>query len=202
MPQFSPHTHTHAHERTHACTHARTHIHNNSPLLLLPSNVPLLLHHEKVFDAMLSPFKANQVVSCGVNHVKFWSLAGNTMATRTGTFDGARENVETQLCLAFEPAESETARMFSASITGAITIWNTVDATPINAVQCHQVCAFLPPPPPPPPPPGLGGTCAQMASNVMQGINSSLRVVLVVIALAHCFSPVRLALFLSNTHAH
>eukprot|EP00043_Microstomoeca_roanoka_P006737 m.65510 g.65510 ORF g.65510 m.65510 type:complete len:1912 (-) comp13543_c0_seq2:42-5777(-) len=100
-------------------------------------------HTKRVFDAQLSPFGSNQVVSCGVDHVKFWTLAGNTMTTRTGTFDGVRENVETQLCLAFAHPESTEPRMFSSSLSGTVSIWNVRDGSLQTTVQCHQGPVFV-----------------------------------------------------------
>ncbi|EGD80929.1 hypothetical protein PTSG_01512 [Salpingoeca rosetta] len=99
-------------------------------------------HNKRVFDAQISPWKGNRIVSCGVDHVKFWTLAGNTMTTRTGTFDGMRDT-DTQLCLAFEPPESKTERVFTSSLGGAVTAWQTKDGSPLNTVQCHQGPVFV-----------------------------------------------------------
>eukprot|EP01147_Barroeca_monosierra_P006723 gene6723-357_t len=94
-------------------------------------------HDKRVFDACLNPNKGNQVVSCGINHVKFWTLAGNTLTTHTRTFDGVRDNVETQLSIAFEKSQDGDERIYTAGVSGTVYIWNSA-ANMLVSVPCHD----------------------------------------------------------------
>ena len=40
----------------------------------------------QVFDVQFHPNMTNTVVSCGVKHIKFWSLSGNTLSAKKGVF--------------------------------------------------------------------------------------------------------------------
>ena len=52
----------------------------------------------QIFDAQFNPFVPNQLVSCGVKHIKFWTLCGNSLSGKKGVFgkkgekEGCRES--------------------------------------------------------------------------------------------------------------
>nr|KAG5687806.1 hypothetical protein BaRGS_005436 [Batillaria attramentaria] len=76
-------------------------------------------HSDKVFDIQFHPFKDNTIVSCGVKHIKFWSLSGNTLTPKKGVF-GKVGDIQTMLCLAFG-ADGAT---YSGTLSGDVYIWN------------------------------------------------------------------------------
>ncbi|XP_041352370.1 echinoderm microtubule-associated protein-like 6 isoform X2 [Gigantopelta aegis] len=75
-------------------------------------------HSDKVFDVQFNPFLPNTIVSCGVKHIKFWSLCGNALTPRKGVFGSAGE-IQTILCLAFGPDDLT----YSGTLGGDIYIW-------------------------------------------------------------------------------
>eukprot|EP00049_Salpingoeca_infusionum_P015006 m.287561 g.287561 ORF g.287561 m.287561 type:complete len:1929 (-) comp15790_c5_seq3:4131-9917(-) len=98
-------------------------------------------HTDRVFDAQLSPFSSTRLVSCGVGHVKFWTLAGNTLTSSTGTLDGNVLDVQTQLAIAYDQPASETQQVYTASLNGSVFVW-TEDAQLLRTVQCHKGPVF------------------------------------------------------------
>ena len=72
----------------------------------------------QVFDVQFHQFKANTVVSCGVKHIKFWSLSGNTLRDKKGVF-GKVGDIQTMLCLASGPDDIT----YSGTLGGDIYIW-------------------------------------------------------------------------------
>eukprot|EP01135_Chromosphaera_perkinsii_P001223 Nk52_evm22s162 gene=Nk52_evmTU22s162 len=57
---------------------------------------------DRIFDVQFSPYEANSIVSCGVKHIKFWDLSGNSLLAKKGVF-GKTGEVQSLLCLAFGP---------------------------------------------------------------------------------------------------
>jgi WD40 repeat protein len=43
-------------------------------------------HGDKIFDCKFNPYNNNQLVSCGVKHIKFWTLCGNSLSGKKGVF--------------------------------------------------------------------------------------------------------------------
>ncbi|XP_033734062.1 echinoderm microtubule-associated protein-like 6 [Pecten maximus] len=76
-------------------------------------------HTDRVFDVQFHPFKENTVVSCGVKHIKFWTLCGNSLTSRKGVFGKAGE-IQTIMCLAFSCSDNTT---YSGTMSGDIYIW-------------------------------------------------------------------------------
>jgi hypothetical protein len=66
---------------------------------------------ERVFRALFRPNSETHFVSAGVKHLKFWSVAGNTLvekkAVMTTTTDGKRSTkMQTMLSIAFGPVRA------------------------------------------------------------------------------------------------
>ena len=72
----------------------------------------------QVFDVQYNPFKDNSIVSCGVKHIKFWSLCGNTLTAKKGVFGKVGE-IQTMLCLGFGSEETT----YSGTLGGDIYVW-------------------------------------------------------------------------------
>ena len=94
----------------HTIAHTRTHTHTHS----LPS--ALLMHnytqgskvaqaeggHRRVFLALFRPDSNTKFVSCGVKHVRFWTLAGTQLISKRGTLPASLgAHMQTMLSLAF-----------------------------------------------------------------------------------------------------
>ncbi|CAF3682759.1 unnamed protein product [Rotaria sp. Silwood1] len=87
---------------------------------------------ERIFRALFRPNSDTHFVTAGVKHLKFWSLAGNTLVEKkaiiTKTTDGRRSTkMQTMLSIAFGPED----RTYTGSMTGLIFIWriNTLERT-------------------------------------------------------------------------
>lgn len=84
-----------------------------------------------------TPFDDFSLASCGVKHMKFWSLSGNTLTGKRGIFGKAGE-LQTQLCLAFGP----DGATYSGALNGDIYKWkgnNLASTIP----RAHAVCPSL-----------------------------------------------------------
>ena len=72
----------------------------------------------QVFDVQFHPYQENVLVSCGVKHIKFWSLSGNTLNAKKGVF-GKVGDIQTMLCLAFGPNDIT----YSGTLGGDVYVW-------------------------------------------------------------------------------
>ena len=43
----------------------------------------------QVLDAQFNPYAKNTLVTCGVKHIKFWKLCGNSLTAKKGIFGKA-----------------------------------------------------------------------------------------------------------------
>ncbi|KAL3875087.1 hypothetical protein ACJMK2_038022 [Sinanodonta woodiana] len=75
-------------------------------------------HSDRIFDVQFHLFQDNTVVSCGVKHIKFWSLCGNALTPKKGIFGKAGE-IQTILCLAFGPEDTT----YSGTLGGDVYVW-------------------------------------------------------------------------------
>ncbi|XP_064621338.1 echinoderm microtubule-associated protein-like 6 [Lineus longissimus] len=75
-------------------------------------------HTDRVFDVQFNPYKENSIASCGVKHIKFWTLCGNALTAKKGVFGKVGE-IQTQLCLAFGPDDMA----YSGTLSGDIYCW-------------------------------------------------------------------------------
>ncbi|XP_071162130.1 echinoderm microtubule-associated protein-like 6 [Mytilus edulis] len=89
-------------------------------------------HSDRVFDVQFHLFKENTIVSCGVKHIKFWSLCGNALTPKKGVFGKAGE-IQTMMCLAFGPDDTT----YSGTLSGDVYIWrgNNLDNVIVGAHQ-------------------------------------------------------------------
>ncbi|KAM6977453.1 echinoderm microtubule-associated protein-like 6 [Aplochiton taeniatus] len=81
-------------------------------------------HSDRVFDLAWDPFQANRMVSCGVKHIKFWTLCGNALTPRRGIF-GKTGDLQTILCLS--TAKDEVT--YSGALNGDIYVWRGLSLT-------------------------------------------------------------------------
>jgi echinoderm microtubule-associated protein-like 6 len=80
-------------------------------------------HQERVFDLQFSPTKENCLVSCGIKHMSFWSLIGNTLKKKNGLF-GNIKDMQTMFCFTFgtgkEPGDEVC---YAGTMNGQIYMW-------------------------------------------------------------------------------
>ena len=43
-------------------------------------------HSDRIFDVHFNPHSTNTLVTCGVKHIKFWTLCGNSLSGKKGIF--------------------------------------------------------------------------------------------------------------------
>ncbi|KAL5008221.1 hypothetical protein ScPMuIL_013802 [Solemya velum] len=75
-------------------------------------------HSDRVFDVQFNWFKDNTIVSCGVKHIKFWTLCGNALTPKKGIFGKAGE-IQTLLTIAFGP----DGVTYAGSLSGDLYVW-------------------------------------------------------------------------------
>lgn len=76
---------------------------------------------DTVVAAEFHPLDKNSIVTCGKNHISFWTLdAGGTLYKRQGLFEGSRDRPKYVTCLAF----TQTGDVLSGDTNGNIIIWN------------------------------------------------------------------------------
>ncbi|XP_055018852.1 echinoderm microtubule-associated protein-like 6 [Boleophthalmus pectinirostris] len=85
-------------------------------------------HSDRIFDICWDPFQQNRLVSCGVKHIKFWSLCGNALTPKRGIF-GKTGDLQTILCVA--AAKDEVT--YSGALNGDIYVWKGLNL--IRTVQ-------------------------------------------------------------------
>nr|XP_036847784.1 echinoderm microtubule-associated protein-like 5 isoform X5 [Manis javanica] len=81
-------------------------------------------HTDRIFDISWDLFQPNKLVSCGVKHIKFWSLCGNALTPKRGVF-GKTGDLQTILCLAC--ARDELT--YSGALNGDIYVWKGINLT-------------------------------------------------------------------------
>uniref|UniRef100_A0A8C8VLX9 EMAP like 5 n=1 Tax=Pelusios castaneus TaxID=367368 RepID=A0A8C8VLX9_9SAUR len=79
-------------------------------------------HTDRIFDISWDLYQPNKLVSCGVKHIKFWSLCGNSLTPKRGVF-GKTGDLQTILCLAC--ARDEVTH--SGALNGDIYVWKGIN---------------------------------------------------------------------------
>ncbi|XP_038631944.1 echinoderm microtubule-associated protein-like 5 isoform X6 [Scyliorhinus canicula] len=79
-------------------------------------------HTDRIFDVSWDLHQPNKMISCGVKHIKFWSLCGNALAAKRGVF-GKTGELQTILCLAC--ARDEVT--YSGALNGDIYVWKGIN---------------------------------------------------------------------------
>ena len=79
-----------------------------------------------MFDVQFNPYQDNILVSCGVKHIKFWTLSGNTLSAKKGVF-GKVGDIQTMLGLTFGPDNLT----YSGTLNGDIYIWQANNLTKV-----------------------------------------------------------------------
>ncbi|KAG8123066.1 hypothetical protein E2320_018466, partial [Naja naja] len=75
-------------------------------------------HSDRIFDISWDPYQPNRVASCGVKHIKFWTLCGNALTAKRGIF-GKTGDLQTILCLSC--AKDDVT--FSGALNGDVYVW-------------------------------------------------------------------------------
>ncbi|EGW07847.1 Echinoderm microtubule-associated protein-like 6 [Cricetulus griseus] len=93
-------------------------------------------HSDRIFDISWDPYQPNRMVSCGVKHIKFWTLCGNALTAKRGIF-GKTGDLQTILCLACAKEDIT----YSGALNGDIYVWKGL--TLIRTVQgAHSAGIF------------------------------------------------------------
>ncbi|KAE8289853.1 Echinoderm microtubule-associated protein-like 5 [Larimichthys crocea] len=79
-------------------------------------------HTDRIFDISWDLYQPSKLVSCGVKHIKFWSLCGNALTPKRGVF-GKTGDLQTILCLAC--AKDEVT--YSGALNGDIYVWKGIN---------------------------------------------------------------------------
>ena len=99
-------------------------------------------HSERVFDIS---YQGDRVITCGVKHIRFWTLLGNTLQFTEGIF--GKTEAQTLLCIGyFPPAGDKTSSVttdaepicFTGGINGDLYIWKKNKIDRINP-RAHDV---------------------------------------------------------------
>uniref|UniRef100_A0A6Q2WWN9 EMAP like 5 n=1 Tax=Esox lucius TaxID=8010 RepID=A0A6Q2WWN9_ESOLU len=79
-------------------------------------------HTDRIFDISWDLYQPSKLVSCGVKHIKFWSLCGNALTPKRGVF-GKTGDLQTILCLAC--ARDQVT--YSGALNGDIYVWKGIN---------------------------------------------------------------------------
>ncbi|XP_074487309.1 echinoderm microtubule-associated protein-like 6 isoform X4 [Sebastes fasciatus] len=85
-------------------------------------------HSDRIFDVAWDPCQSSRLVSCGVKHIKFWTLCGNALTPKRGIF-GKTGDLQTILCVS--TAKDELT--YSGALNGDVYVWRGI--TLIRTVQ-------------------------------------------------------------------
>uniref|UniRef100_A0A4W6DSW6 EMAP like 6 n=1 Tax=Lates calcarifer TaxID=8187 RepID=A0A4W6DSW6_LATCA len=85
-------------------------------------------HSDRIFDVAWDLFQSSRLVSCGVKHIKFWTLCGNALTPKRGIF-GKTGDLQTILCVS--AAKDELT--YSGALNGDVYVWRGI--TLIRTVQ-------------------------------------------------------------------
>ncbi|XP_075902321.1 echinoderm microtubule-associated protein-like 6 [Nelusetta ayraudi] len=75
-------------------------------------------HSDRIFDVCWDVAQQNRLVSCGVKHIKFWSLCGNALTAKRGVF-GRTGDLQTILCV----ASARDELTYSGALNGDVYVW-------------------------------------------------------------------------------
>ncbi|XP_077381857.1 echinoderm microtubule-associated protein-like 6 isoform X7 [Festucalex cinctus] len=75
-------------------------------------------HSDRIFDVAWDRQLSARLVSCGVKHIKFWTLCGNALTPKRGIF-GKTGDLQTILCVA--TAKEQTT--YSGALNGDVYVW-------------------------------------------------------------------------------
>ncbi|XP_061843886.1 echinoderm microtubule-associated protein-like 6 isoform X4 [Nerophis lumbriciformis] len=78
-------------------------------------------HSDRIFDVAWDPLVSGRLVSCGVKHIKFWTLCGNALTPKRGIF-GKAGDLQTILCVA--TAKEQTT--YSGALNGDVYVWRGI----------------------------------------------------------------------------
>ncbi|KAM3930547.1 echinoderm microtubule-associated protein-like 6 isoform 4-T4 [Leptodactylus fuscus] len=93
-------------------------------------------HSDRIFDISWDPYQQNRLVSCGVKHIKFWTLCGNALTAKRGIF-GKTGDLQTILCLSC--ARDDVT--YSGALNGDIYVWKGL--TLVRTIQgAHSAGIF------------------------------------------------------------
>ncbi|CAB3992368.1 echinoderm microtubule-associated -like 6 [Paramuricea clavata] len=92
-------------------------------------------HSDRIFDLHFNPNVDNQLVCCGVKHIKFWKWQGNSLNPQKGIF-GKGGEIQTMLCLAF----GTNGTTYAGTLSGDIYKWEKNSLT--GTVQGHEGAVF------------------------------------------------------------
>ena len=93
-------------------------------------------HSERVFDIH---YHDDRVVTCGVKHIRFWTLLGNTLQFEEGHF--GKYQTQTLLCIGHLPTDKSANNdplCFTGAINGDIIVWKKTRIDRIIS-GAHQV---------------------------------------------------------------
>ncbi|XP_072318016.1 echinoderm microtubule-associated protein-like 6, partial [Eucyclogobius newberryi] len=74
-------------------------------------------HSDRIFDVSFDPLHPDRLVTCGVKHIKFWTMCGTLLAFRRGVFGTVLE----QTILSLSLRDDIT---FSGALSGDVLVWS------------------------------------------------------------------------------
>lgn len=98
-------------------------------------------HTERVFDAC---YFGDRLITCGIKHIRFWTLLGNTLQFKEGHF--GKSDHQTLLCIGYFPnADGKTVDdetiCFTGAINGDLYVWKKEKLDRI--ISAHKVNVHL-----------------------------------------------------------
>ena len=93
-------------------------------------------HQDKIFVVRWNPHLADQLVTVGMKHIKFWTQTGGGITSKRGTF-GDVGKLDTMLCVTYSQ-DGTTA--LSGAVNGMVYVWNGTKLA--SAIKAHTGPVF------------------------------------------------------------
>ncbi|XP_006814808.2 echinoderm microtubule-associated protein-like 6, partial [Saccoglossus kowalevskii] len=93
-------------------------------------------HKDKIYVIKWNPHAEDKLVTVGVKHIKFWTVAGGGLTSKRGTF-GNVGKLDTMMCATFGKSPEVT---YTGGANGAVYIWQ--DVTLSKTVKAHEGPCF------------------------------------------------------------
>ena len=93
-------------------------------------------HKDKIFEVRCDPNAFDKLVTVGVRHIKFWTIAGGGLTSKRGTY-GDVGKAETQLCVTYP---KDAGMLVTGAANGKLYVWK--DEVLTSCVAAHQGPVF------------------------------------------------------------
>ena len=102
----------------------------------------------RIFLAQFRPDSTNKFVSVGVQHVRFWSLAGSKLLSKRGTINVSTKTdykLQTMLSIAFAPVSIIISIIIFNLCKNSFYLFSLFSSPPLSSAVCRMILHSLVP---------------------------------------------------------